>query len=88
MKENCRKVIKRIGSKKKMKFTKLMKNPKFFHSYSRRFFKTNEKMSGFLTTDGEVFSDPFKQAEMLREQYQSVNSKPNEAFLTEKDFFT
>ena len=65
----------------------LMKNPKFFYSYQRHFSKTNEKMSGFVTENDEIVKDPFKQAEMLREQYQSVYSQPDEAYSVGANFF-
>ena len=66
----------------------LMKNPRFFYSYSRHFTKTNEKMSGFVTKNGEIVTDPFQQSEMLREQYESVYSKPDPAYSVSDDFFT
>ena len=47
---------------------KLMRNPNFFYSYQRKFSKTNEQMSGFITQDGEIITDPFKQSEMLRQK--------------------
>ena len=71
-----------------MAIKKLMKNPNFFYSYQRKFSKTNERMSGFITKDGEIISDPFEQSEMLRKQYQSVYSQPNEESVVGSDFFT
>ena len=45
-------------------------------------------MSGFINKEGEIIADPFKQSEMLREQYQSVYSKPDCRYKTGPHFFT
>ena len=74
--------------KEKEAIKTLLKNPKFFYSYQKHFSKTNEKMSGFITKEGEIISDPFRQSEMLREQYQSVYSQPDPRYQTSPQFFT
>ena len=45
-------------------------------------------MSGFINKEGEIITDPFKQSEILREQYQSVYSKPDCRYKTGPHFFT
>ena len=67
---------------------KLMKNPQFFYSYQRKFSKTSEKMSGLISEKGEIITDPFKQSEMLRKQYQSVYSRRCDSSTVGVDFFT
>ena len=66
---------------------KLMKNPRFFYSYQRKFSKCSEKMSG-LIKGGEIVTDPFQQSEILRNQYQSVYSRPCENNAVGWDFFS
>ena len=57
---------------------KLKHNPAFFYTYARKFSKTNTQITGFTKKDGSVATDPLEQAEMLREQYESVFSLPRE----------
>ena len=40
---------------------KIMTNPSFFHSYSRKFSKTKERMSGFVNKGGDIITDPLEQ---------------------------
>ena len=74
--------------KEKEAIKTLLKNPKFFYSYQRKFSKTSEKITGFINENGEIVTDAFKQSEMLRKQYQSVYSQPMGNYLVEEDFFT
>jgi hypothetical protein len=74
--------------KEKEAIKTLLKNPKFFYSYQRKFSKTSDKITGFINENGEIVSDAFEQSEMLRKQYQSVYSQPMGRYLVEEDFFT
>ena len=68
---------------------KLKKNPKFFYTYAKRFSKTHSEIAAFVTKEGELTSDPFEQSEILRQQYESVASKPMVEFIVKDpdDFF-
>ena len=74
--------------KEKEAIKTLLKNPKFFYSYQRKFAKTSDKITGFIDENGEIVTDAFKQSEMLRKQYQSVYSQPMGRYVVEEDFFT
>ena len=74
--------------KEKEAIKTLLKNPKFFYSYQRKFSKTSDKITGFIDENGEIVTDAFKQSEMLRKQYQSVYSKPMRNYIVEDEFFT
>ena len=74
--------------KEKEAIKTLLKNPKFFYSYQRKFSKTSDKITGFIDENGEIVTDAFKQSEMLRKQYQSVYSQPMGRYLVKEDFFT
>ena len=58
----------------------IKKNPKFFFSYAKRFSKTKDSIETFIMEDGRLVTDPTEQAEMLREQYDSVSSDPRKEF--------
>ena len=45
-------------------------------------------MSGFINKEGEIVSDPFKQSELFREQYQSVYSQPDPKYDSDPGFLT
>ena len=60
---------------------KLKTNPTYFYSYAKRFSKTNNQLGQLLKKDGTVVTDSFEKAELLREQYESMNSKPKSEFI-------
>ena len=51
-------------------------NPKYFFSYARTKSKTKTQIGPF-EKDGETIQDPHKKAEILREQFESVFTRPD-----------
>ena len=74
--------------KEKEAIQKLLRNPKFFYSYQRKFAKTSDKITGLIDENGTMITDTFKQSEMLRKQYESVYSQPMGRYLVGEEFFT
>ena len=57
---------------------RLKKDPKYFYSYAKKKSKSPNLIGPFLEKDGKVVQDSFEKAEKLRQQYESVFSKPIE----------
>ena len=66
-----------IAAEKKA-IEKLKKDPKYFYSYAKKKSKSSNLIGPFLEKDGTIVQDSFAKAEKLREQYESVFSKPVE----------
>ena len=57
---------------------RLKKNPKYFYNYAMKKLKSSNLIGPFLEKDGNIVQDSFEKAEKLRNQYESVFSKPVE----------
>ena len=57
---------------------KIKKNPKFFYSYAKKFSKLKSGIGPFLDDEGDLISDNYEMAEMLRKQYEKSFSTPFE----------
>ena len=70
----------RRSNKENEAISKLKTNPRYFYSYAKWFYKTSNQMGQLVNKAGIVITDSLEKAEMLREQYDSVNSIPRENF--------
>ena len=59
---------------------KMTTNPSYFYSYAKRFSKTSNQIGQLTKKDGTIVTDSSEKAELLKEQYESVSSKPRENF--------
>ena len=66
----------RIDKTESMMIEKLEDNPSLFYSYARSFGKDTGKIGPLVTEDDGITADDFGVAELLRQQYESVFSKP------------
>ena len=69
---------------------RLKSNPKYFYSYQKRFSKTVNTIGDFVKKNGEIITDPVEKAEKLKDQYESVASKPDKEFIVNNaaEFFS
>ena len=56
----------------------MMKDPRAFFKYAKRFSKSTSDIGPFIDNNGEVVTNPVTIVEMLRKQYESVFSNPRE----------
>ena len=61
--------------------------PKNVYSYAKKFSKTNSELATFEKEGGELTNDPVEQAEILLEQYKSVESEPKDDCTVNQNFF-
>ena len=71
----------RRDTEEKYAISKLFKDSSYFYKYSNKFSKTKGQLNGFVNKEGNVIKDPFQMSEMLRNQYESVSSKPRKEFI-------
>ena len=55
----------------------IKKNAKYFFKYARRFSKTKSNIGPLLNDKGELIDDSFSMANMLKDQYAKMFSKPS-----------
>ena len=54
---------------------RISKDPTYFYNYAKNSSKSPNLIGPFLEEDGTIVTDPFKKAEKLRAQYESVYSR-------------
>ena len=57
---------------------KMKKDPKYFYNYAKKASKSPNQVGPFINEDGTIIKESVEKAEMLRAQYESVYSKPDE----------
>ena len=57
---------------------RISKDPTYFYNYAKKSSKSPNLIGPFLEEDGTIVTDPFKKAEKLRAQYESVYSTPDQ----------
>ena len=69
---------------------KIKSNPKYFYSYAKRFSKLKSSIGPFTDDRGDVVSDSYEMAEMLKTQYEKAFSVPVEESLIDvpEEFFS
>ena len=69
--------------------SKLKRNPKFFYSYAKKHSKSKSQIGPFFDEEGELITDQKQICNILRKQYESVSSKPDERYLVDhpEEFF-
>ena len=66
---------------------KIKNNPRAFYSYAKRFSKVKAGVGPFYDEAGDLINDDIKIADVLRNQYDSVFSKPMEEDFPNEDLF-
>ena len=66
--------------KERVALEKIKRNPKYFYKYANQFSKTQNRIGPLVNEEGLTVKDPFLMAEILRRQYQSTFSIPDESF--------
>jgi len=68
----------------------IKKNPKFFYSYAQKFSKHRSTIGPLQKPNGDITNEASEMANILRQQYESVFSKPCESkkVLQPKQFFS
>ena len=65
---------------------KVRSNPKYFYSYAKRFSKQKQSISMLFDEEGSTCTDPKQIANILKNQFSSVFSRPEDADMTAADF--
>ena len=65
---------------------KVRSNPKYFYSYAKRFSKQKQSISMLFDEDGSTCTNPKQIANILKNQFSSVFSSPEDADMTAADF--
>ena len=60
---------------------KMKKEPQYFYKYAKKFSKSFSQVGNFLTEDGDIVQNSVEKANMLRKQYESVYSTPDERYI-------
>ena len=69
---------KRKLKNEKVAIGKIKRDPKYFYKYASKFSKTWSRVGPLINKKGETVKDAFQMAEILRLQYESTFSKPDE----------